>query len=65
MAVTDGTRPGIGKKLMEHCIKAAEDNHLEKIIIYSNRRLDLQLVCMKKYGFKEIPLEDALRKSRY
>jgi GNAT superfamily N-acetyltransferase len=31
MAVTDGVQGlGIGKKLMEHCIKAAEDNHLKK-----------------------------------
>lgn len=61
MAVTDGVQGlGIGKKLMEHCIKAAEDNHLEKIIIYSNRRLGPAIGLYEKYGFKEIPLEDGV-----
>jgi N-acetylglutamate synthase-like GNAT family acetyltransferase len=34
MAVTDGVQGLIGKKLMEHCIKAAEENHLEKRLLY-------------------------------
>jgi hypothetical protein len=40
---------------MEHCIKAAEDNHLKKIIIYSNRRLDLQFLYENMVW--EIPLD--------
>lgn len=61
MAVTDGLQGlGIGKKLMEHCIKAAGEKHLEKIIIYSNRKLVSAIGLYEKYGFKEIPLEDGV-----
>lgn len=58
MAVTDGVQGlGIGKKLMEHCVKAAEENQLKKIIIYSNRKLVPAITLYEKFGFKEIPLE--------
>lgn len=58
MAVTDGVQGlGIGIKLMEHCVKAAEENQLKKIIIYSNRKLVPAITLYEKFGFKEIPLE--------
>jgi ribosomal protein S18 acetylase RimI-like enzyme len=61
MAVTDGVQGlGIGRKLMEHCIKAAEENQIEKIIIYSNRRLVPAISLYEKFGFEEIPLEEGV-----
>ncbi|TDE02632.1 GNAT family N-acetyltransferase [Flavobacterium hiemivividum] len=58
MAVTDGVQGlGIGKKLMEHCVKTAEEKQLKKIIIYSNRKLVPAITLYEKFGFKEIPLE--------
>ncbi|NGY38805.1 GNAT family N-acetyltransferase [Flavobacterium sp. XN-5] len=58
MAVTDGVQGlGIGKKLMEHCVKTAKENNLKKIIIYSNRKLVPAITLYEKFGFKEIPLE--------
>jgi ribosomal protein S18 acetylase RimI-like enzyme len=61
MAVTDSVQGlGIGKKLMEHCIKAAEENHIEKIIIYSNRRLVPAISLYRKFGFEEIPVEEGI-----
>ena len=58
MAVTDGVQGlGIGRKLMEHCVKAAEEINLKKIIIYSNRKLVPAITLYEKFGFKEIPLE--------
>ncbi|PKH68366.1 GNAT family N-acetyltransferase [Flavobacterium sp. ALD4] len=61
MAVTDSVQGlGIGKKLMEHCIKAAEENHIEKIIIYSNRRLVPAISLYRKFGFEEIPVDEGI-----
>lgn len=58
MAVTDGVQGlGIGKRLMEHCVKAAQENNLKKMIIYSNRKLVPAITLYEKFGFKEIPLE--------
>jgi ribosomal protein S18 acetylase RimI-like enzyme len=61
MAVTEGIQGlGIGKKLMEHCIKAVEEKQLKKIIIYSNRKLVPAIGLYEKYGFVEIPLEEGV-----
>jgi N-acetylglutamate synthase-like GNAT family acetyltransferase len=61
MAVTAGVQGlGIGNKMMEHCIKAAEEKHIKKIIIYSNRRLLNAIYLYKKYGFEEIPVEEGV-----
>jgi ribosomal protein S18 acetylase RimI-like enzyme len=61
MAVTDGFQGfGIGRKMMEHCIKVAEKNHIKKIIIYSNRRLIPAISLYEKFGFEEIPLEEGI-----
>jgi ribosomal protein S18 acetylase RimI-like enzyme len=61
MAVTGHVQGlGIGKIMIEHCIKAAVDNHIEKIIIYSNRKLLNAIHLYKKYGFVEIPVEEGI-----
>jgi ribosomal protein S18 acetylase RimI-like enzyme len=54
MAVTTDVQGlGIGRKLMEHCIKAAEENQIKKIIIYSNRRLIPAISLYEKFGLRK------------
>ena len=58
MAVTKVQRnKGIGKILLERCIKEAKNKQIKKILIYSNRKLENAIYLYKKYGFKEIRLE--------
>jgi len=47
----------IGQKLMQYCIDFAQDNNFEKLILYSNRKLENAIYIYKKYGFIEIPVE--------
>ena len=61
MAVTDGVQGlGIGKKLMLHCLAIAEANGMEKLILYSNRKLLSAIHLYEKFGFVEVPLEDGV-----
>jgi ribosomal protein S18 acetylase RimI-like enzyme len=61
MAVTDGVQGlGIGKKLMLHCLAVAEAKGMEKLILYSNRKLLSAIHLYEKFGFVEIPLEDGV-----
>ncbi|MFQ3174074.1 MAG: ribosomal protein S18 acetylase RimI-like enzyme [Flavobacterium sp.] len=61
MAVTDSVQGlGIGKKLLQHCIEAAQEQGLDKIILYSNRRLKSAIYLYEKFGFKEVLLEDGV-----
>lgn len=48
----------IGQKLMEHTLNFAKDQNWEKLIIYSNRKLENAIHLYRKYGFLEIPMED-------
>jgi len=61
MAVTDAVQGlGIGQKLLQHCVETAQGQGIEKIILYSNRRLKPAIHLYEKFGFKEILLEDAV-----
>ncbi len=58
MAVTDDVQGlGVGKKLMLHCLAVAEAKGIEKLILYSNRRLLPAIHLYEKFGFVEVPLE--------
>lgn len=48
----------IGHKLMEHCINFAKDQHWDRLIIYSNRKLENAIHLYSKFGFVEIPIEN-------
>jgi ribosomal protein S18 acetylase RimI-like enzyme len=58
MAVTEKCQGmGIGKILLTHCINAAVEMNLEKLILYSNRSLKPAIELYLKYGFKETILD--------
>lgn len=59
MAVKPGYRgKKIGQRLMEHSLKYAKSQNWDKLIIYSNRKLENAIHLYKKYGFAEIPIEN-------
>jgi len=47
----------IGQQLMQYCIDFAKENNIEKLIIYSSRKLENAIYIYRKYGFVEIPVE--------
>ena len=58
MAVSPNLRgQKIGQKLMQFCIDFSKENNIEKLIIYSSRKLENAIYIYKKYGFFEIPVE--------
>ena len=58
MAVTQSAQGlGIGKILIEHCIKIAHQMGLPKLVLYSNTSLKSAIHLYEKYGFTEIELE--------
>ena len=61
MAVTDGVQGlGIGRKLMLQCLAVAGAKGMEKLILYSNRKLLSAIHLYEKFGFVEVPLEDGV-----
>lgn len=50
----------IGQQLMEHCLAFAKSIKTEKLILYSNRKLENAIHIYRKYGFEEIALEEGL-----
>jgi ribosomal protein S18 acetylase RimI-like enzyme len=61
MAVTDKVQGlGIGRLLMEHCMMAAIEKDVTKLILYSNTSLKSAIHLYEKYGFVETELEKGL-----
>jgi ribosomal protein S18 acetylase RimI-like enzyme len=61
MAVTQSAQGyGIGTILLEHCLKVVRNKQIPKLVLYSNTQLESAIHLYKKYGFKEIPLENGL-----
>lgn len=59
MAVTEKAQGhSIGTILMEHCFNQARQKGIKKLILYSNTKLESAIHLYKKYGFKEIYLEE-------
>jgi len=61
MAVTEKAKGlGIGNKMIIHCISVAEENNIQKLILYSNTSLLSAIHLYKKFGFAETYLEEGL-----
>ena len=61
MAVSPHMRgKNVGQKLMAHTLEYARNQDWNKLIIYSNRKLENAIYIYKKFGFREIPLEKEL-----
>jgi len=59
MAVSPKSRgKGIGQKLMEYCIKFSKSKNWEKLLLYSNTKLENSIYIYRKFGFVEIPIEE-------
>lgn len=59
MAVSKSLRgQRIGQRLMDHCVRFARKKQWEKLILYSSIKLTNALHIYKKFGFREIPLEE-------
>ncbi len=57
MAVTAAFQGlGISKALMEHCILVAKQMGAQKLILYSNTKLEIAIKLYRKYNFVEVPL---------
>ncbi|WP_273567073.1 GNAT family N-acetyltransferase [Maribacter halichondriae] len=54
----------IGQQLLSFAIDWAKKNNWNKIILYSNTKLDKALYVYRKYGFKEVELEKNLPYAR-
>lgn len=61
MAVTEGLQGlGIGQKLLLHSLAVAEKKGIQKLVLYSNRRLLPAIHLYEKFGFVEVPLEEGV-----
>jgi ribosomal protein S18 acetylase RimI-like enzyme len=61
MAVTSKAQGHkIGTFLLEHCLAVAKQKHIKTIVLYSNTQLTSAIHLYKKYGFREINLEEGL-----
>lgn len=61
MAVSDENQGlGIGKKLLEHCLNEAKEKGIQKLILYSNRKLLPAIHLYESFGFVEIPVESGV-----
>ncbi|MDO5388516.1 MAG: GNAT family N-acetyltransferase [Clostridia bacterium] len=51
------TGTGAGSACLRACIEYAEEKHIEKIIIVSNKKCVQAVHLYRKYGFTEIPVD--------
>jgi ribosomal protein S18 acetylase RimI-like enzyme len=61
MAVSEQAQGlGIGNKLLVHCLAVAKENNIQKLFLYSNRKLLPAIHLYEKFGFTEVPLEGGI-----
>ncbi|REH52310.1 MarR family transcriptional regulator with acetyltransferase activity [Tenacibaculum gallaicum] len=48
----------IGQQLMQHCIEFAKNNLFNKLVLYSNTKLENAIYIYRKFSFLEIPVEE-------
>ena len=49
----------IGNAMVKFCIEEARRLNIEKLVLYSNTKLEPAIHLYEKYGFKETPLENS------
>jgi len=54
----------LGQKLLEYCIAFAKAHAFSGLLLYSNTILENAIYIYRKYGFKEIPLEEGVSYKR-
>lgn len=65
MAVTEKYKGlGIGKLLLEHCIREAKGLKALKLSLFSNTKLISAIHLYKKYGFTKVPLPEDIHYQR-
>jgi len=47
----------IGQQLMQYCIDFGKEQKYNKLLLYSNTKLENAIYIYRKYGFIEIPVE--------
>jgi ribosomal protein S18 acetylase RimI-like enzyme len=58
MAVDENVQgKGVGQALLDAAIAKAADMGLDKLVLYSNTKLEPAIHLYKKYGFTEVPLD--------
>jgi mannose-6-phosphate isomerase-like protein (cupin superfamily)/ribosomal protein S18 acetylase RimI-like enzyme len=63
MAVTSSARGnGTGNALMQHCLYISQQMGIEKLVLYSNRKLHPAIHLYTKFGFIEVPMEKSYYK---
>ena len=55
---------GISKMLLDACLQLAKEKNWDRLFLYSSTRLIPAIQLYRKYGFKEIPLEENSHYSR-
>jgi ribosomal protein S18 acetylase RimI-like enzyme len=48
----------IGQRLLQHCIDFGKQKNLDALLLYSNTKLENAIYLYRKFGFKELELED-------
>jgi N-acetylglutamate synthase-like GNAT family acetyltransferase len=65
MAVTENAQGlGIGKLLLEHCIKEAELLKVKKLSLFSNTKLEQAITLYRRYGFEEVQMPNDVHYKR-
>ena len=60
MCVSNGWQgKGIGKILIETCLKKAKEIGVRKLTLFSNHQLQTALKLYEKYGFKNVEVKDS------
>lgn len=48
----------IGQKILKYCIDFSKENGIEALLLYSSTKLKNAIYLYRKYGFKELSLEE-------
>ena len=60
MAIREDFRgKGYGTRLMQFALHFTDQHHWKKLLLYSNTKLENSIYLYRKFGFKEVPLDNA------